>query len=271
MDPRLQRRVQRYGWDKAVPFYEAYWKDQLAPAQSRVLELAALRSGERVLDIACGTGLVTFPAADLVGKDGLVVATDISDKMIEFIHQDASNRSITHVRAMQMDAESLDVVDEYFDVSICSLGLMYTPYPLQAVREMHRSVVAGGRAVAAVWGSRSNCGWSGIFPVVDSRVSTDVCPLFFQLGTGDLLKSTFEQAGFSRVHTERIPTVLKYETPEAACGAAFAGGPVALAYDKFDEETRASAFADYLETIESFRKGTSYAIPGEFVIVQGWR
>src|SRR5438874_10756214 len=82
MDARLQRRVQRYGWDKASTTYEQYWSHQLAPAQARLLELADLKAGERVVDIACGTGLVTFPAARSVGPTGCIVGTDLSDEMV---------------------------------------------------------------------------------------------------------------------------------------------------------------------------------------------
>ena len=52
MDARLQRRVQRYGWDRASAAYERYWSRQLAPAQTRLLELGDLKPGERVLDVA---------------------------------------------------------------------------------------------------------------------------------------------------------------------------------------------------------------------------
>ena len=83
MDPRLQRRVQRYGWDKAAGDYEAGWRDQLEPAQSLMLEMAALRPGERVLDVACGTGLVSFRALEQVGAAGSVLGTDISAEMVE--------------------------------------------------------------------------------------------------------------------------------------------------------------------------------------------
>ena len=61
MEARFQRRVQRYGWDKAADCYEQAWQAQLAEAQERLMDLAAAQPGERVLDIACGTGLVTFP------------------------------------------------------------------------------------------------------------------------------------------------------------------------------------------------------------------
>ena len=83
MDSKLQRRVQRYGWDRAVGHYERHWARQLEPAQRRLLEMAALQAGDRVIDIACGTGLVTFPAADDVGAGGSVLATDLSGEMVD--------------------------------------------------------------------------------------------------------------------------------------------------------------------------------------------
>jgi len=83
MEPALQRRVQRYGWDKASAYYEASWQNQLLPAQDKLLQFAKMKAGEKVIDVACGTGLVTFPAAEIVGGNGFVLGTDISDKMIE--------------------------------------------------------------------------------------------------------------------------------------------------------------------------------------------
>jgi SAM-dependent methyltransferase len=62
MDARLQRRVQRYGWDRASDSYERHWAEQLRSAQELLLEMAALAPGERVLDVACGTGLVIVDA-----------------------------------------------------------------------------------------------------------------------------------------------------------------------------------------------------------------
>jgi ubiquinone/menaquinone biosynthesis C-methylase UbiE len=79
MEADLQRRIQRYGWDKAAIYYENFWQQQLKPAQDKLLELANLQPGEKLIDIACGTGLVSFPAAEKLGPGGFVLATDISD------------------------------------------------------------------------------------------------------------------------------------------------------------------------------------------------
>jgi SAM-dependent methyltransferase len=266
MDAQLQRRIQRYGWDRAVDYYEASWAAQLKPAQDVLLALAALQPGERVLDIACGTGLVTWPAAEAVGPGGTVVATDISEKMVQFTAAEARARGLTQVQCARMGAESLEFPDGSFDAVLCALGLMYVPEVETALAEMRRVLAPGGRAVAAVWGARSRCGWADIFPIVESRVQSDVCPMFFQLGTGDSLADSFARAGFHDVRTERLSTELLYDSGDAAADAAFAGGPVAMAYSRFDDETRQSAREDYIASIAKFREGEGYRIPGEFVV-----
>ena len=269
MEPRLQRRVQRYGWDKAAPVYEQHWARQLAPAQECLLQLAAIRPGERVLDVACGTGLVTFAAAAAAGPAGSVAATDISDAMVGHVTAEAARRGLDTITARRMDAEALDYPDAAFDVALCALGLMYVPDPLVAIREMARVLAPGGRCVAAVWGARVNCGWAEIFPIVDARVQSEVCPMFFQLGTGDTLASTMGRAGLTQIEVRRLSTTLHYASAGEACGAAFAGGPVALAYSKFSDTTREEAHAEYLASIEPFRQGGRYEIPGEFVVARG--
>jgi ubiquinone/menaquinone biosynthesis C-methylase UbiE len=266
MDAQLQRRIQRYGWDRAVDHYEASWAEQLKPAQERLLALALLQPGERVLELACGTGLVTFPAAEAVGRGGSVVATDISEKMVQATAAEAARRGLTQVRCSRMGAEALEFPDGSFDAVVCALGLMYVPDVAAALAETHRVLVPGGRAVAAVWGARSRCGWADIFPIVESRVQSDVCPMFFQLGTGESLADSFTRAGFGNLETDRLMTELVYDSGDGAADAAFAGGPVAMAYARFDEATRASARADYMASIAQYREGDGYRIPGEFVL-----
>ena len=269
MDAALQRRVQRYGWDKASASYQAYWQEQLKPAQEKLLELAQLDTGEKVIDIACGTGLVSFRAANEVGETGFVLGTDISDKMVEYSTAIAKESGINNIRFERMDAEELNSKDQEFDTALCALGLMYFPNPLKGLQEMHRVLKTGGHAVAAVWGQRNNCGWAEIFEIVDRRVSSEVCPMFFNLGNGDMLQRHFEAANFHDIVTVRLKTSLHYQSAEEACGAAFAGGPVALAYHKFSDEVKKEVHAEYLDSIAAFKINQGYKVPGEFVVVLG--
>ena len=271
MEAQLQKRVQRYGWDKAANYYESYWQQQLKPAQDLLLKNAAIQPGEKVLDIACGTGLVSFRAAEQAGSDGYVLATDISDRMIELATKISVAKSVKNIQFTRMDAEQLTIADESFDVVICALGLMYVPDPLLALNEMKRILKPAGRIVAAVWGERDHCGWAEIFEIVDRRVSSEVCPMFFQLGTGKRLDLYFQKAGFEKILSERISTSLDYASDDEACGAAFEGGPVALAYNKFTEEVKQEARTEYIHSIKLFKKDAGFAVPGEFVVTSGVR
>ena len=269
MDAKLQRRVQRYGWDKAVDDYEAGWRAQLEPAQSLMLDMAVLKPGERVLDVACGTGLVSFRIVDAVGENGAVVGTDISGEMVEAARRHAAERRIDNATFERCDAEDLQLDGEPFDAALCGLGLMYVPNPVKAVEEMRRWLKPGGRAAAAVWGARARCGWAEIFPITDARVASEVCPMFFQLGTADMLAHTFAEAGCADIRAERLAVTLAYPSAGEALGAAFRGGPVALAYSRFDEPTKQAVHSEYLDSIAAYRAGEGYEIPGEFVVAVG--
>ena len=93
--------------------------------------------------------------------------------------------------------------------------------------------------------------------------------MFYQLGTGESLKMVYEQAGFQDIRMERISVELEDNSKDDALGAAFIGGPVAMAVARFDDATKAEAYGEYLESIAAYRNGDGYRIPGEFVVVAG--
>lgn len=268
MEPQLQRRVQRYGWDKAAEFYEDSWKEQLKPAQDKLIEMVNLKPGENVLETACGTGLVTARIANAVGPDGRVTATDLSQGMIDLAKENLnSNKGLLDFR--RMDAVDLELEENSFDAAICALGLMYVPDPIQSLREFHRVLKQGGCAGVAIWGERKNCGWANIFPIVDQFVASEVCPMFFQQGTGNALEQSMKTAGFRNIGIVRFHQNLAFNDDEHALMAAFAGGPMALAYRKFNEETKEKAHREYLNSISEFKNGEGYEVPGEFVLACG--
>ena len=270
MEPKIQRWIQRQGWDRASSSYEQYWRQQLEPATNLVLRTADLRPGERVIDVACGTGMVTLPAAAAVAPAGHVLATDISSRMVADLERRVAACGLDNVDVACCDAESLDV-DGSFDVALCALGLMYVPSPVVAAAGLHRALTTRGRVIVSVWGERRNCGWAELFPIVEARVSSDVCPMFFALGAPGALVHTLERAGFVDVEETRLSVTLHYGTADAALGAAFMGGPVALAYSRFDDDARASAHRDYLDSIATFADDGGYRVPGEFVIASARR
>ena len=271
MDPRLQRRVQRYGWDLASSDYETLWQAQLADAQTGLLAAASLAPGERVLDVACGTGLVSLQAARAVGPRGQVLGVDLSGQMVDAAARRAADEGLPNANFTRMDGEALALPDAGFDVALCALGLMYMPEPEQALQEMRRVLKPGGRLGLAVWGERAHCAWSAVFPIVDAEVASEVCPLFFRLGQEGVLARLCKDAGFHAVTQQRISATLNYADADRACDAAFVGGPVALAWARFDLGTRERVRSRYLQAIAPWRHGQTYRVPVEFVLVSALR
>jgi ubiquinone/menaquinone biosynthesis C-methylase UbiE len=188
--------------------------------------------------------------------------------MIDAARRRASECGVTNATFERMDAEDLALPDASFDVVLCALGLMYVPDPARALREMHRVLRPGGRLVVVVWGDRSLCGWSPLFSIIDGEVETEVCPLFFRLGENETLAGLCADASFELLDTRRIATTLEYADADEACRAAFIGGPVALAWSRFDDDVRARVRRCYIEALEPWRRERGYQVPGEFVIVK---
>lgn len=270
MEARLQRRIQRYGWDAAAGIYGDAWGTQLKPAHDELLNMASLKPGMRVLEVACGTGLVTARAAEMVQPGGSLLATDISGEMIEATRQQVDNSGLENIEARRVDGEELDVEDNAYDAAFCALGLMYMPEPANALAEMYRVVKPGGKVVTTVWGERRHCAWSGIFPIVDAEVHSEVCPLFFSLGAQEALANTMINAGLKQVRQSRQSVFLSFTDEATLLSAQIDGGAVALAAKRFDEDTRTRVEASFLASVDEYRRPDgSYEIPGEFVTAAG--
>lgn len=93
--------------------------------------------------------------------------------------------------------------------------------------------------------------------------------MFFHVGTQDTLARYFTDAGFHDVRSERLEVELRYSSDEEALRAAFRGGPVALAYNRFDDATKELVHSQYLRSIEAYQSSGGYRIPGEFVVTSG--
>jgi len=263
MDPRVFRRVQRYGWDAATDAYDRGWVPLLERLTESCVERAVLRPGERVLDLATGTGVGAFAAARAVGAAGAVTGIDVSEKMVALASQRAADAGLTNVAFQRHDMEATGAADGAFDAITCAFGLMFAAERAAAFAEIARITAPGGRVSVAVWGRRAACGFAEVFPIVDAHVDSEVCPLFFALGVPGALTASFTRAGLVDVVEESVPVTLSWGSADEACVAMLEGGAVALAWNRFSPATRAVVRAEYLASLERFRRGDRYEVAAE--------
>jgi O-methyltransferase/aklanonic acid methyltransferase len=136
---------------RAASSYDRIGPSFFAHFGRRLVELAQLSKGTRVLDVATGTGQVLFPAAEQVGSKGSVIGIDIAAPMVEAAVAEISWRGLKNAEARQMDAESLDFADAVFDAVLCGFSLFFFPSLDRALSEFHRVLRPGGRLAVSTF------------------------------------------------------------------------------------------------------------------------
>ena len=127
--------------------YEAW----LGEATELMLDQAGVGPGSRVLDVAAGAGGQTLTAARRTGPDGILLATDISEPLLDRVRAGAIAEEVSHVYAAVADAAALDFMPGAFDAAICRLGLMHLPDVAAALRGIRLALRLGGRFSTVVY------------------------------------------------------------------------------------------------------------------------
>ena len=217
-DPQQYKAGQRHEWGVSAAGWRQYWTlwEQAAqPVNERLVALADIQTGHRVLDIAPGLGAPAFTAAQRVGPAGWGVATDLAPAMLALAREEASRRKIRHIEFREMDAEHPDVPAQSFQAILCRLGLMFLPHLPTALVGLRQLLVSGGRFAAAVWGPPDTVPFTSVpMGIIRQRLHVPPpspgTPGTFTLADAHVLTQTFTQAGFTEVSTERLTITFTY-------------------------------------------------------------
>jgi ubiquinone/menaquinone biosynthesis C-methylase UbiE len=227
----------------AGTYDEIYVPRIFIPWARLLLERAALRPGEAVLDIATGPGTVARLAAEQVGPRGRVVGADFSEAMIAIARAKPPSAGTATIEYLVSPAAPLAVEDAGFDVVTCQQGLQFFPDRAAAIREMHRALKPGGRVAVAVW---REIALQPCFAALDAALceclSSDQAEPYgapFRWPKAADLADALRDQGFAGVSVAEVGHPLTFEGGVAQVISTLAASPVATTVAQLDAETRA--------------------------------
>lgn len=239
------------------------------PLARHTLSVARLRPGEHVLDVGCGTGVVTRMAAEQVGPNGKVAGLDVNPGML------AVARSVTagdsSIEWHEASAEEMPFPDASFDVVLCQLSLQFVPDRARAVREMRRVLKDGGRLVITLPGPAGE-----MFEVMADAMGRQVAPqaagfvlAVFSLHEEPELKSLLADAGFTDVEFDAETRTLPLPPPKEFLWQYISSTPLAAAVGDAGDEKRAALERDVVSGWEEFERGDGMEYEQRIVTVSG--
>jgi SAM-dependent methyltransferase len=221
VDPQKLKDEQRRDWDAAAAGWKKWWPVFERSAQhvsDRLVELAGVKPGARVLDVATGNGEPALTAARRAGATGRVIATDQSAGMLAIARERAAALGITNVEFRQTDGETLAIADRDFDAIVCRWGLMFMPDLKGALREMHGHLRDGGRLATSVWAAADKVPMISVGAEAVRRIAGLPPPPADALGPlrladESIMRAALAEAGFKDITVERISVTFELDSP----------------------------------------------------------
>jgi ubiquinone/menaquinone biosynthesis C-methylase UbiE len=265
-----------HGWqleEDSATAYERFLVPLLFDTSARdLLDRLHVRSGDRVLDVACGTGAVARHAAQRVEPDGEVVAVDLSPGMLAAAKEAAASRSI---RWEEASADALPLEDGHVDVVCCQQGLQFFGDRPAALAEMHRVTTPGGRLGVSVCRPLEH--QPGYRPLVDGlrrhvgQAAAEGMASPFGFGDRDEVVEVVRAAGFQDVEARIVIWPLRISSPTAFLRGETASSPLGGVIAELDDEVIDALIADISEGSRPHTDDAGLSFPIETLVVTAVR
>lgn len=240
------------------------------PLAEQVFNHVELYPGDRVLDAACGTGIITRVAAQRFAHVGEFVGVDRNTGMLDVARQLGPTN--VQVEWQQGDLSALPFPDDSFDVVLCQNGLQFAPDKSSALRDIHRVLVSGGRLAFTVWSEVPPANIA-LSEALARHISTDAatsCLAPFQFRDAKTIQNLVEGAGFRDVDMQEL--IVLRPMPASADGiiADTARTPFARDVAEASEKARQALGQEVSAALQSYLDGDRLLVPHKSHLVQAW-
>jgi ubiquinone/menaquinone biosynthesis C-methylase UbiE len=253
----------------AAELYERYAVPYvLGPWAPELVELAALQHGDRVLDLACGTGVVARFAAPRVGATGQVIGMDLNAGMIA-VARALPAPSGPAISWLEGSASATELPDVSIDVVLCQQGLQFFPDKPAALREMHRVLAPGGRVLLSVWKSAGPYNIA-VADALERHVDVDTATKYRanrMVPDAEYLHRLLTEAGFRDVHVRPSTMTIRLPRIEEFVLCHLSASPVAAAVAALTAPQRAALAGEVGAALHAYADGDGVAVPDETNLV----
>jgi SAM-dependent methyltransferase len=225
---------------------------------------AEIGPGDQVLDVACGPGTATEPAARLVGPKGRAVGVDIDPGMIAFATAQAEKSRDLRLEYRCGNAQALAFENHSFDAVLCLQGLQFFPDRGAALAEIKRVMKPDARFVATVWRGLEQCVGNRAVVRALERRGIDTTPVYkpFSLDDARVLRELFNGAGFRDVGIRAVTKAARFSSPEEFVDALARGGPATRhAIAKVPAAERPAFVAEISAALQPWVAGSHLGFP----------
>jgi ubiquinone/menaquinone biosynthesis C-methylase UbiE len=258
-------------WGAIASDYERVFQGLTTQFAAETLRLLALKPGEKVLDVAAGTGAFSLMAARAGAE---VLATDFAPGMIERLRQRSAADALASLTTEVMDGQALAVPDASFDAAVSILGLIFFPDIPKGIAEMRRVLRPGGRAAIVCWSDPGNLRLmtqliQAIRKVDPAFEQPPGPPVWARLAGAEILRSRMGEAGFRDVEVSTSTGVLEIESLEAWERFTRSVPPLAFLFQRLGPEKTAAVGKTYLELLAAASADGTPAVAAEACIGLG--
>ncbi len=262
------------GWQIEQSASEAYERYLVPPMfaawADRLIETSGVHGGDRVLDVACGTGIVARRAASRVGSSGSVVGIDINEGMLAVAEETAADlhHSIEWRRG---DATDLPFSDESFDVVCCQQALQFFDDPGATVRQMRRVLVVGGRVALSVWRPLDyQPAYVVLADALEDHIGDEAGTMMrspFPAWDGKDLRTLVQDTGFDDVSVTIEIGSVRYPSVEEFVRREAASSPLAEPIAAVEREVREELVREVEDALHTYRDDEGIVSPMESYVV----
>lgn len=278
-DSKKFKESTRDQWQTAAPAWHRWgpvlnaW---LGPATELMLDMANVEEGDHVLDVAAGTGQQSLAAARRVNAGGKVLATDISQNILEFAAETAKKAGLSNIETRVLDGEHIsDLPEKSFNSVISRVGLIYFPDKRKALAGIHQVLKPGGKFSTITYSTPEKNEFFSV-PVSIIRCRAKLPPPLpgqpgpFSLGSRGIIEAEFEKAGFKNIEVRIQPAPLRLSSAaECVRFEQESFGALHQMLSSLSEQECKETWQEIEETLKKFETSGKFTGPCELVIASG--